>query len=195
MPISCSVGCRTGTGTTLEELWSPLVHGQFNSQRGNILFIYLFLINLLFIHLCSSKVWKIWRKRWRIRIQSSSAIWTSGGGQDHHSFPGLWGQCTAFQFLQLVPVWFNWLWVERFSLNFSPLTFVVMATNRSWASAMWRWMPAVRAARTIWRMLLQNQSTTPASKTSTKVILVGLNVDGCDCGMFSSANVVNHKKF
>lgn len=64
----------------------------------------------------------------------------------------------------------SWTWTFYFDLTVLISLFCVcVSACRSWASATWRWTPAVLAAKTAWRKSLQSRSTTPASRTSTKV--------------------------
>lgn len=71
---------------------------------------------------------------------------------------------------------------ERFAFmwaSFWPFDCVCMWACRSWASASWRWTPAVLAAKTVWRKSSQSHLTTPASRVSTKVIPPFIFVTAC----------------
>lgn len=95
--------------------------------------------------------------------------------------------------VRLVSSWFEkcLLWILGDDLWLLCLDLFVL-TCRSWASAMWKWMPAAHAAKTAWRMLSQSRLTIRASKTSTKVfflfvslcstcLLISVNHFSCDC--------------
>lgn len=118
--------------------------------------------------------------------------------------PQLPSSARSVDVFPVAPVWLNRVFSRDFFDPFSLKMFVFMVTCRSWAWAMWRWTPAVPAARTVWRTLLQNQLTTPALKTSTKVIFFAspiylFYISDETVGGFSafphSAHVVVYKKF
>lgn len=84
----------------------------------------------------------------------------------------LWGGFSLF-FCVFTLVWYCYIHDSIAQMDFHLfLTVFCVLACRSWALAMWRWTPAALAARTAWRKSSLSHWTTPASRTSTKVILL-----------------------